>query len=69
MLSVVFGLIYFQQKLDQTSVQNINGVLFLCVMNTTFSNLFAVVNVNLIRIIYIKKKNLTNSTFYIEFSS
>ncbi len=40
--AVLFGLIYFRLVCDQTGVQNINGVLFLLVTNTTFSNLFPV---------------------------
>jgi hypothetical protein len=46
MLAVIFGLIYLRQILDQIGVQNINGVIFLCITNSSFSNLFAVLNVN-----------------------
>ena len=42
MFAVVFGLIYLQIALDQSGVQNINGVLFLMLTNTSFSNLFPV---------------------------
>lgn len=42
--AVLFGLIYLRLKLDQTGVQNINGVLFLMLVNCTFSNLFPVLN-------------------------
>ena len=47
MIAIVFGLIYLQQKEDQNSVININGVLFLCITNSSFSYLFAVLNVNI----------------------
>lgn len=42
--AVLFGLIYLRLTLDQTGVQNINGVLFLMIVNTTFSNLFPILN-------------------------
>ena len=45
MVAIIFGLIYLRQDLDQESVQNINGVLFLCITNSSFSYLFAVLNV------------------------
>lgn len=44
LFAVFFGLIYLQITLDQTGVQNINGVIFLVITNTTFSNLFPVLN-------------------------
>ena len=40
----MFGLIFLQIELDQIGVQNINGVLFLLLTNSSFSNIFGVVN-------------------------
>eukprot|EP00090_Calanus_glacialis_P000149 TRINITY_DN10091_c0_g1_i1.p1 TRINITY_DN10091_c0_g1~~TRINITY_DN10091_c0_g1_i1.p1 ORF type:complete len:664 (-),score=109.27 TRINITY_DN10091_c0_g1_i1:412-2403(-) len=42
--AIVFGLLYFDQSLDQKGIMNINGVIFLCVINMSFSNMFMVVN-------------------------
>jgi len=42
----VLGLIYLNQDNDQASIMNINGALFLLLTNTTFQNMFAVVNVS-----------------------
>jgi hypothetical protein len=35
----MFGLIYFQQDDTEDSVNNINGVLYLCLLNTTMQSL------------------------------
>lgn len=43
-ISILFGLIYFQLELSQKAVQNINGVLFLCLTNNSFSSLVVVLN-------------------------
>lgn len=43
-IAIMFGLIYLRSKLDQQGVQNINGVLFLLITNSSFSNIFGVVN-------------------------
>jgi len=48
LISVIFGLIYLRLKYDQAGVQNMNGVLFLLITNMSFSNLFAVINVNIL---------------------
>lgn len=45
-IAVVLGIIYFGQTEDQNGIMNINGALFLLLTNTTFSNMFAVVNVS-----------------------
>ena len=45
MISLLLGVIYLQQELDQPGIQNINGALFLLLTNMTFQNAFAVVNV------------------------
>lgn len=44
LFSILFGFIWFQQKLDQLGVQNINGALFNFVVNTSFVNLFTLVD-------------------------
>lgn len=43
-IAVVLGLIYLQLDVTQTGVMDINGVLFLLLMNMTFSNVFGVLN-------------------------
>ena len=43
-IAIVFGLIFLRQKIDQSGVQNINGVLFLFITNNSFSNMFPVIN-------------------------
>ncbi|CAH0555331.1 unnamed protein product [Brassicogethes aeneus] len=45
MVSLIIGLIYFGQILNQDGVMNINGVLFIFLTNMTFQNVFAVINV------------------------
>lgn len=44
-IALLFGLIYLRLNYDQSGVQNLNGVLFLLLTNTSFSNMFAVLNV------------------------
>lgn len=46
MVSIMIGLIYFGQNLDQDGVMNINGALFICLTNMTFQNVFAVISVS-----------------------
>ena len=43
-IALIFGLIYLQIKTNQEGVQNINGVLFLLITNSSFSNMFGVLN-------------------------
>ncbi|KAI8777535.1 protein white-like [Biomphalaria glabrata] len=43
-LAIVLGLIYLQQTVDQKGIMSINGAIFLLITNTSFSNMFAVVN-------------------------
>ncbi|XP_059178882.1 protein white-like [Physella acuta] len=43
-LAIVLGLVYFQLDVNQKGVMNINGAIFLLITNTSFSNMFAVVN-------------------------
>lgn len=45
MVSLLIGLIYYGQKLDQDGVMNINGALFIFLTNMTFQNVFAVISV------------------------
>ncbi|XP_011503805.1 PREDICTED: protein white-like [Ceratosolen solmsi marchali] len=45
MVSILIGIIYLNQKLDQDGVMNINGALFIFLTNMTFQNVFAVINV------------------------
>ncbi|XP_012282136.1 protein white [Orussus abietinus] len=45
MVSLLIGVIYFGQKLDQDGVMNINGALFIFLTNMTFQNVFAVITV------------------------
>lgn len=46
MVSLVIGVIFFGQELNQDGVMNINGAIFLFLTNMTFQNVFAVINVN-----------------------
>ena len=43
-VSLILGLIYFKLDLDQNGVQNINGVLFILCVNSSFSSIFPVLN-------------------------
>lgn len=45
-VSVVFGLIYFNLDYNQKGVMNINGGIFLLITNASFTNMFAVINVS-----------------------
>lgn len=45
MIAILIGLIFFQQKMNQEGVMNINGALFLFLTNMTFQNVFSVINV------------------------
>lgn len=47
MVSLLIGVIYFGQQMDQDGVMNINGGLFIFLTNMTFQNVFAVINVRL----------------------
>ena len=44
-LALLFGVIYFNNPLDQPGIMNINGALFLVVVNLSFGNIFPVINV------------------------
>ncbi|KAK2584256.1 hypothetical protein KPH14_006667 [Odynerus spinipes] len=45
LVSLLIGVIYFNQRLDQDGVMNINGALFIFLTNMTFQNVFAVISV------------------------
>lgn len=46
MVSILIGVIFFGQHLDQDGVMNINGAIFMFLTNMTFQNIFAVINVS-----------------------
>lgn len=46
MVSLLIGVIYYGQRLDQDGVMNINGALFIFLTNMTFQNVFAVISVS-----------------------
>nr|QNH67900.1 ATP-binding cassette transporter subfamily G-like protein 1 [Brachionus rotundiformis] len=43
-IAILLGLIYLRIEYNQAGVQNINGIIFLFLTNTSFSNMFAVIN-------------------------
>ncbi len=43
-IAVLLGLIYFKTDLDQPGVQNINGILFIICVNSSFSSVFPILN-------------------------
>lgn len=49
MVSLLIGIVYFNQQLDQDGVMNINGALFIFLTNMTFQNVFAVINVRIFK--------------------
>lgn len=64
MIALIFGLIYLRIKVDQSGVQNINGVVFLLLLNSSFNNLFAVINVSIIyRTLLLNYKYFLNIIF------
>lgn len=46
MVSLLIGIIFYGQVLDQDGAMNMNGALFLFLTNMTFQNVFAVINVS-----------------------
>lgn len=46
MVSLLIGVIFYGQILDQDGAMNMNGALFLFLTNMTFQNVFAVINVS-----------------------
>lgn len=47
MVSLLIGVIFFGQRLDQDGVMNINGAIFIFLTNMTFQNVFAVISVSI----------------------
>jgi ATP-binding cassette, subfamily G (WHITE), eye pigment precursor transporter len=43
-VATLIGLVYYNQKMDERGVINVNGALFLFLTNTTFANAFTVFN-------------------------
>lgn len=43
-LALMFGLMYFHSKLNQEGVQNLNGVIFLLITNSSFPYVLSVIN-------------------------
>ncbi len=43
-MAIVYGLVFFRLEMTQEGVQNMNGVIFICLVNTTFATIFSVVN-------------------------
>ena len=44
-IAMILGVIYLRQDIDQEGVMNVNGALFLFLLNATWVNVFAVANV------------------------
>lgn len=55
-MSIIYSLVYFRIENNQEGIQNVNGVLFICLMNCAFGTLFCVLNVRL----YQRLKNRLN---------
>ena len=49
-IAVLLGLIYLRLGNGQADVMNINGILFLLIMNMTMTNVFSVANVSIVLI-------------------
>ena len=47
-IGIFLGFTYFQQKFDQAGIQNINGLLFMTLMQTCLTYLFGVANVSIV---------------------
>lgn len=63
-MSIMYGLIYFRLEVNQEGIQNINGVLFMFLINSTFGVLYTVVNVNIFLTFLTELKlNIKNETF------
>ena len=45
MIALILGAVYFGQELTAEGVMSINGAIFLFITSSTFSNMFAVINV------------------------
>lgn len=45
-VALLMGIVYWKQQLDQKGIMNINGAIFILMINLTFMNIFSVINVN-----------------------
>jgi hypothetical protein len=45
-MSLIVGVVYFGQERDQSGVQNINGAIFMILMNLFFGNALSTIDVN-----------------------
>ena len=46
-VALLLGIVYWRQQLDQKGIMNINGAIFILIINLTFMNVFSVINVNI----------------------
>lgn len=44
----MIGLLYIRRDYNQTAVQNFNALIFLIIINTSFANIFAITQVNIL---------------------
>ena len=44
-VALMFGAIYYDQKLDKFGIMNINGALFVTVINLSFMNLYPIMTI------------------------
>lgn len=44
-VALLLGIVYWRQQLDQKGIMNINGAIFILIINLTFMNVFSVINV------------------------
>lgn len=49
MIAILISLIFYNQKLNQEGVMNLNGAIFLFLTNMTFQNVFSIINVSSLR--------------------
>lgn len=45
-MALITGIIYFGQEYNTEGIQNVNGAIFLMLVNQSFDNMFPVVNVS-----------------------
>lgn len=45
LVALMFGAIYYDQKLDKFGIMNINGALFVSVINLSFMNLYPIMTI------------------------
>ena len=44
-MSLIIGIVFLDQELDQPGIMNLNGAFFVIIVNLSFGNLFPVLNV------------------------